>query len=795
MKEKSYAKGCVLFVAFLVALVIGANEVIKRYEKRNHEKIALQLSQAFGFPVTFSSIALSWQGALSLQKVVILDSDQPIPFIEIQQMDLFPDWGVAFKERRFQFNSLFLQGLKLRLGGKSLEKISLLGLQGEPLATTIDYVAFIKTFDQYHQIKIQEMIIDWDLAGHSIRQRIDGKVKLSNTKDTLWLFSGKQSVELSQALYSPSIESQVSFRAKDKEISITLETLINMQKIFEGYHPISSDPSWLPWLKTAIPTGTITKASMHFTPNKTPDWQGEIFFKNASCDYAKPWPAILNASGKININAEKIEVELFQGQLMNVPITNAQAILPLQQPEKLAVNVTGKIASSLEKGVLFLQQSPLSVLANDLLPLELQGHMDLSLNLSIPLVGKRPVAVGVEVLTQDAALKLPEMGVPLTAINGVFQWCDGSLKAKNVKMALFKYPLLLQVETFKNQLFFKVNQAKNNEVLFALSTKKPKEWRLEGPLVKGTISLAERKKINIALDYLKLPTAMDFKQTDALFEKAAFKKNQKEIQFFCHDLEYGAKNFNGIGFSLIPTPYGYEINEVTLDIPDAEFSGTGEWHFINAPSKTLFQGKLGSPNLGNTLLDLGYATAIREAKGTIDYQLQWPGNPLQFKVDLMSGNANLRFDKGRILGVEPGLGRIMGLLNLQSIQRRLQLDFSDLFKKGFVFDNVRGQLLFEHGIITTDSLKIDGPASKIELSGKASIAAKSIDLMMVVKPHMSMGLPLAAAIAAGNPAVGAGVWLLDRLTGSQVKKISQHRYHVTGTWETPMIQPIDQKNH
>jgi uncharacterized protein YhdP len=199
-------------------------------------------------------------------------------------------------------------------------------------------------------------------------------------------------------------------------------------------------------------------------------------------------------------------------------------------------------------------------------------------------------------------------------------------------------------------------------------------------------------------------------------------------------------------------------------------------------------------DMGETLSRWDFPSAIRESSGVIQYQLRWPKHPFQFKLGLVDGGAELKFDKGRILGVNSGLGRIMSLLNLENIYRRLRLDFSDLVKKGFVFDTLKGNFRFDNGVAKTDKLSIDGPSAKITLGGIANMNTKAVNLEMAVLPHMGTGLPIAAAIAVGNPAVGAGLWIIDKLTGSKINKISEHHYHVTGTWDAPRIAEATTKD-
>lgn len=314
----------------------------------------------------------------------------------------------------------------------------------------------------------------------------------------------------------------------------------------------------------------------------------------------------------------------------------------------------------------------------------------------------------------------------------------------------------------------------------------PLEWQFGGDSMKGKIGFEKnnQNKIVVDLDYFRFASAK--KIIEKAFPLQDFKK---ELSFYCKEVQYDQKNFGEVSFQLIPKIFGFDIKELVIDNKNAELFATGEWYLSKSGSShTTLKGTLRSRNVGDTLQGLGYSTAIRDAAGKVDYQLKWNGDPFQVKLETLEGEVDIRFDKGRILGLNPGLGRIVGLLSLENIQRRLRLDFSDLLKKGFAFDSLKGKFKFTTGFVHSDSLNIESPSAKIEMSGQANLASKEIHLNMAVTRRLSSaGFPVAAAIAAG-PVAGAGVFIIDWLTGSKIDKINRHRYEVTGTWDAPRIQ-------
>ena len=52
----------------------------------------------------------------------------------------------------------------------------------------------------------------------------------------------------------------------------------------------------------------------------------------------------------------------------------------------------------------------------------------------------------------------------------------------------------------------------------------------------------------------------------------------------------------------------------------------------------------------------------------------------------------MQVDQGRLPAVEPGVGRLVGLVKVFSLARRLRLDFGDLFEQDLSFDRIEGQV-------------------------------------------------------------------------------------------------------
>jgi uncharacterized protein YhdP len=189
----------------------------------------------------------------------------------------------------------------------------------------------------------------------------------------------------------------------------------------------------------------------------------------------------------------------------------------------------------------------------------------------------------------------------------------------------------------------------------------------------------------------------------------------------------------------------------------------------------------------------GYQKNIDQGTLTGSMAIDWPGPPWVYSPPAMEGKVKLRIAKGQLLDVEPGAaGRMLGLLSLNNLPRRLSLDFSDLFAKGFSFNEITGSFVIDDGNAYTNDLLVDGPAARIEISGRIGLADQDYDELVTVIPYVKTGIPLAGTLA-GGPVVGAALLVAQTLLEGKlgpINRIAQKQYSVTGPWDEPVIDKL-----
>jgi len=263
------------------------------------------------------------------------------------------------------------------------------------------------------------------------------------------------------------------------------------------------------------------------------------------------------------------------------------------------------------------------------------------------------------------------------------------------------------------------------------------------------------------------------------------------------EFEYKDAVFNNVSLKTKPSVNGLTIDSLQGNGRELQVSANGIWAVDTENlQETKLTITLVSQNLQNSLAGLGFGSSVTRGEGSVSANFVWPKAPYQFSLASVTGDAGLRFKDGAISSVEPGgAGRLVGLFNFGEISRRLSLDFTDFFSKGYTFEKIRGDLKFKDANLTTENLRIKGPSADLLIQGRTGIEAQDYDQVVTVTPHVSGGLPW-IGLAVGGPLGAVGVLVGEKIAksiGVDVNKVTEAKYTMKGSWQEPVIEPMSQK--
>lgn len=264
------------------------------------------------------------------------------------------------------------------------------------------------------------------------------------------------------------------------------------------------------------------------------------------------------------------------------------------------------------------------------------------------------------------------------------------------------------------------------------------------------------------------------------------------LRFTVQDLRVGKLELGRAELVATPMAQGLHIDRFSTRSPTLELLANGDWlRAGEGRSRSRFEVEFTAGSLGQLLGAFGLAGMVRdgETRGRIDGS--WPGSPGAFALARFEGRLKADVGEGQLLEVEPGGGgRMLGLISLAEIPRRLTLDFSDFFEKGFGFNTMSGEFVFADGRATTDLLQINGPAAEIRVSGATDLRRQQYDQRIEVLPKAGGVLP-AIGLVAGGP-VGAAVGAVAQaVLQKPLKQAARTVYHVTGPWKDPKVEVVE----
>ncbi|MDH5784804.1 MAG: DUF3971 domain-containing protein [Chromatiales bacterium] len=259
-----------------------------------------------------------------------------------------------------------------------------------------------------------------------------------------------------------------------------------------------------------------------------------------------------------------------------------------------------------------------------------------------------------------------------------------------------------------------------------------------------------------------------------------------ELAFRAEGFGYDDMEFGALSFTLAPQSEQLLITGIMVDSPHMQLKGEGYW---NRSNSSYFKLGLDTPDLGEMLQSLGFASVIRGGRGHADGTLWWVGEPGDVELANLNGELAVSIKEGTILDVDPGAGRMLGILSIPALPRRLFLDFSDIFKEGFGFESVKGNLRIEEGHAYTTNLQLASLPAGILITGRTGLATQDLDQQVYVTPNFSDTATVASALAWG-PQVGAVVALFQELFKSDIQKSTMIQYNLSGSWQKPNVERV-----
>lgn len=311
----------------------------------------------------------------------------------------------------------------------------------------------------------------------------------------------------------------------------------------------------------------------------------------------------------------------------------------------------------------------------------------------------------------------------------------------------------------------------------------------------------QNKGIAVQLDYLHLPLAAlandqgieASERFNILSEHPLAPQNwllqMAPLQLSCNDCSIGNYRLGQVQLLADADDIQWQLKRFTTDYKGSKFDITGVWQPDSALGNSQFSGTFFSPNIGALLSEYQLSSAISGSRSDISFQLNWAGAPQQFRLKELNGKVQFALGSGSLTEVSDQGARLFSLFSLDSLLRKLRLDFRDVFSKGFFYSKMAGNLSLHQGVAQTSDVSIDGVPGNLSIQGYADLVKRQMDYQMSFAPKVTSSLPVIIAWMV-NPATGLAALALDEVFQS-AEVISRINFTITGSFDKPVVTEVN----
>lgn len=254
------------------------------------------------------------------------------------------------------------------------------------------------------------------------------------------------------------------------------------------------------------------------------------------------------------------------------------------------------------------------------------------------------------------------------------------------------------------------------------------------------------------------------------------------------DLHMGGMSLGRLEALAHGSSAGLVIDQLRLTNPDSLITMSGLWKGV-AGDETRVNLETDIKDAGKMLARYGFPDMVKRGKGSVSGDVTWQGSPADFAFRTLTGTLKFKAQSGQFLKAEPGVAKLLGVVSLQSIPRRMNLDFRDVFSGGFAFDEISATLRIVSGNVYSDDFRMKGPAATVKMSGVAKLSDETVQLRVKVSPKLSESIAVAGALL-GGPLAGLGALAVQKVLRDPIEEATSHEYLVNGPWAEPNVTKL-----
>ena len=553
------------------------------------------------------------------------------------------------------------------------------------------------------------------------------------------------------------------------------------------------------WLNQAFKSGQLDNININIKQNMSEQTPPSVSFSahvsNAELLFDEQWQPLKNLDADVSVNDTHLIVQVNSTVLNKMPLQNIRVEMLDMSKDILDLQVNGKVSTQSEALIEFLTTTPLSSVTTPILEqFTLSGQAVGYMDLIIPLDKRQPI-IDVDLKLIDSRLTVLEGVIAVENLNSTVGFHNNQITTNgvgNIRGTPFNIRINPSDKTTEKQALFAVELLnQQNQLSVYISQQTAQLWHAR------VDSEALTTDINIVLSDDSVPNI-----TLAGLRVAKLEQIKGDWQLVPDDFPNMHLKSNGVYIDDYQLPdFTVELisEQHILNINNLEFDGVGvnqnnlvfNGNWLDGITTLLAQAK--GDKLSDFLGKMNVKEQVKGGKFDFDLRLFCQCAPWNMNFQDLSGYASMNVKEGVFTNQDHNIGRLLSLLNIQSIARRLKLKINDLTDKGFAYDDIQSSIYFGDSLAKIDNFQLNATSSTIRLTGNSNIVNQQYNLLATVRPAISDSVPIAAYLAGGG-LTGLGVWMADKLLfdgklmDSVVDSVAEFEYKITGSWQNPDIK-------
>jgi len=309
----------------------------------------------------------------------------------------------------------------------------------------------------------------------------------------------------------------------------------------------------------------------------------------------------------------------------------------------------------------------------------------------------------------------------------------------------------------------------------------------------STLKLAESQPARVRFEYLYLPDLQFPEEPNAptsLSENTAIEvvddaETIDWLQVPSFELSCGVCIINKLDLGKVEvaitnTGKTLQFDKLNVDMLHTQFNASGLWQLNSqGEPETKLTGKMKTESVEQLATNLGQESPLVKTPMDVQFDFVWDADITDLSPATMSGYVMLEGKEGRVSSVSDKGTRFLSILSLQSLVKKLSLDFSDVFNNELAYDSLSGSAYIINGVATNDDLVINSSSGRITGSGSLYWVSEEIDYTFNFYPDITSSLPVLTAFAV-TPITAIAVFALSKILEPVVDVITELRFKVSG---------------